>query len=208
MTPTLVWWLKIFIIGLMLHSIWGIVRSARNNHQLLPSSRKEWTKLFTELVYLCIALFLFFMVQRNFQQPLSAVLKYEGKELSQLKFNNLTEHRADELANYKGKTIILNVWATWCGPCRRELPDLNTLKADSKNKEFVVIALSDEADGTVEKFIQTVPRNIIYGTYRSHALLDSIGTRPISILIDKEGHVKNVVAGARGYSFFNDWVKD
>jgi hypothetical protein len=71
----------------------------------------------------------------------------------------------------------------------------------------VVIALSDESESSVEKYIQQNPARFTYGNYQSHPLLDSLGTRPVSILIDKEGNVRNVVAGARGYAFFRDWVQ-
>jgi thiol-disulfide isomerase/thioredoxin len=208
MTPSLVFWLKILIIGLMLHTIWSIIRSARNREKMIPSTKKEWTGLSTDAAYLIMALFLFFMVQRNFQQPISAILRYQGKEMNRLVFNNLAAHQIDELGNYKGKLVILNLWATWCGPCRRELPDLNKIQTDFKNKNVVVIALSDENEDTVEKYIQAFPAGLIYGTYKTHSLLDSLGTRPVSILIDKDGHVSNVVAGARGYAFFSDWVQN
>jgi thiol-disulfide isomerase/thioredoxin len=208
MTPSLVFWLKILIIGLMLHTTWSIIRSARNRKKMIPSTKKEWAGLSTDAAYLIIAIFLFFMVQRNFQQPISAILRYQGKEMNRLIFNNLAAHHIDELGNYKGKIVILNIWATWCGPCRRELPDLNKIQMDFKNKNVVVISLSDENESTVEKYLQQFPGQLIYGTYQAHDLLDSLDTRPVSILIDKDGFVRNVVAGARGYAFFSDWVEN
>lgn len=208
MTPSLVFWLKILIIGLMLHTLWSIIRSARHRKKMIPSTKKEWIGLSTDAAYLMVAFFLFFMVQRNFQQPISAILRYQGKEMNRLVFNNLAAHQTDELGNYKGRIVILNIWATWCGPCRRELPDLNKIQVDFKNKDVVVVALSDENEETVEKYIHAFPVGLIYGTYKTHSLLDSLGTRPVSILIDKDGHVKNVVAGARGYAFFSDWVQN
>jgi cytochrome c biogenesis protein CcmG, thiol:disulfide interchange protein DsbE len=207
MTPLLVFWLKILIIGLMLHTVWGIIRSVRNRKKIIPSNKKEWTDVLSSAAYLLIAIFLFNMVQRNFQQPITAILKYQGKPIKQLVFNNLTTHQRDELGNYKGKIVILNIWATWCGPCRRELPDLNKIQTDFRNNNTIVLALSDEDESTVEKYIQQFPAQLIYGTYRAHPLLDSLGTRPISILIDKDGNVSNVVTGARGYAFFSDWVQ-
>jgi thiol-disulfide isomerase/thioredoxin len=207
MTSTLVFWLKILIIGLMLHTIWSIVRSVRRRKKINPSTKKEWTDLLTNAAYLLIASFLFYTVQRNFQQPITAILKYQGKQIKQLVFNNLTTHQPDELGNYKGKIVILNIWATWCGPCRRELPDLNKIQTDFKKNNVVVVALTDEDESSVEKYIEQFPGQLIYGRYQAHPLLDSLGTRPISILIDKEGNVQNVVAGARGYRFFSDWIE-
>jgi thiol-disulfide isomerase/thioredoxin len=207
MTPTLVFWLNILIIGLMLHTVWSIIRSARNRKKMIPSNKKEWMDVLTSAAYLLLAFFLFNMVQRNFQQPITAVLQYQGKDIKQVGFNNLVSHLQDDLANYKGKLVILNIWATWCGPCRKELPDLNKIQTDFKSNDVMVIALSDENESTVETYMKQIPVQLIYGTYHPHPLLDSLGTRPISILIDKQGNVQNVVAGARGYGFFRDWIQ-
>src|SRR5690242_1100079 len=50
----------------------------------------------------------------------------------------------------KGKTIVVNVWATWCSPCRNEIPELNKLVGDYKSDKIVFIALDGE-DSTAEK---------------------------------------------------------
>src|SRR5271169_287362 len=52
------------------------------------------------------------------------------------------------LDSLKGKVIFLNVWATWCGPCREEMPSMETLYDELKgNKDFVMIAVSQDAKG-------------------------------------------------------------
>jgi peroxiredoxin len=53
----------------------------------------------------------------------------------------------------KGKVVLVNFWATWCPPCRKEMPDLDALYAQFKSKGFVILAISDEKDPTVRKFI-------------------------------------------------------
>jgi len=53
----------------------------------------------------------------------------------------------------KGKVVLVNFWATWCPPCRKEMPDLDALYAQFKSKGFVILAISDEKDATVRKFI-------------------------------------------------------
>lgn len=51
------------------------------------------------------------------------------------------------LADFRGKLVLLNFWATWCGPCVRELPDLDRLQAELGGPDFTVIALSSDRKG-------------------------------------------------------------
>ena len=58
-----------------------------------------------------------------------------------------------DLASEKGHVILLNVWATWCPPCRKEMPDLQALYDKYKDQGFVVLAISDEEMAKVAPFI-------------------------------------------------------
>jgi peroxiredoxin len=58
------------------------------------------------------------------------------------------------LRNLRGKVVLVNFWATWCPPCRKEMPDLNALYRKFKDQGFVVLAISDEKAETVRSFIE------------------------------------------------------
>lgn len=58
------------------------------------------------------------------------------------------------LKSLRGKVVLVNFWATWCPPCRSEMPDLDALYKEFKDQGFVVLAISDEEAEKVEKFIQ------------------------------------------------------
>ena len=64
------------------------------------------------------------------------------------------------LKELRGKVVLVNFWATWCPPCRKEMPDLDSLYQRFNNRGFVVLALSDEDAGKVKPFI--AERNISY----------------------------------------------
>ena len=69
------------------------------------------------------------------------------------------------LKDLKGQVVLVNFWATWCPPCRSEMPDLNALYEKYKGKGFVVLAISDEEESKVRPFIEQ-------GGYHYPILLD------------------------------------
>ena len=75
--------------------------------------------------------------------PLLAV----AAPLNQIRFNDLKD-RPSTLASYQGKVVLVNFWASWCGPCREEMPMLSEVRQRlaSKGVEIVGIALDNKAD--------------------------------------------------------------
>src|SRR5664279_3033369 len=93
------------------------------------------------------------------------------------------------LRELKGKVVLVNFWATWCPPCRKEMPDLNTLYQRFKDQGFVILAISDEEVGKVKPFI--AERNISYPV-----MLDP--GRKINDLFQVEGIPKSFVYDREG----------
>jgi len=92
------------------------------------------------------------------------------------------------LSQLKGKVVVVNFWATWCPPCRKEMPDLDALYNQFKDKGLVILAISDEKDDTVKKFIDekkyTYPILLDHGTV--HKLYE-VGGIPKSFIYNREG---------------------
>jgi peroxiredoxin len=57
------------------------------------------------------------------------------------------------LKEQRGKVVVVNFWATWCPPCRKEMPDLDSLYQQFKDQGLVILAISDEPAGTVKPFV-------------------------------------------------------
>jgi thiol-disulfide isomerase/thioredoxin len=96
------------------------------------------------------------------------------------------------VGDFRGRVVVLNVWATWCVPCRKEMPTLDRLQARLGGKDFLVLALSIDRKGVeaVRGFYQEVGvENLaIYvdpSGKGSHAL--AIPGVPTTLLIDREG---------------------
>jgi thiol-disulfide isomerase/thioredoxin len=96
------------------------------------------------------------------------------------------------LAEFRGKVVVLNLWATWCAPCRREMPSLDRLQAELGDRGLAVIALSlDRGDvAKVREFFDEleIANLAIYRDpdARASRELDALGL-PTTIVIDRAG---------------------
>lgn len=105
------------------------------------------------------------------------------------------------LTDFFGKPIIVNFWASWCGPCQMEMPDFDAAFAAYKEEiEFLIVNMTDGSRETVEKassFIEekgyTFP--VYYDTKYNAAITYSVSSLPTTYFIDAEG---NLIAHARG----------
>ena len=105
------------------------------------------------------------------------------------------------LTDFFGKPIIVNFWASWCGPCKMEMPDFNEAYANYKDKiEFLMVNMTDGSRETVEKAFSFVTElgytfPVYYDTEYSAAITYSVTSLPTTYFINAEGEA---VAHARG----------
>jgi len=120
---------------------------------------------------------------------------------------NLDNHDVS-LSDFNGQTILLNFWATWCGPCVGEMPSMEKLYNDMKNEGFVIIAVNvGENKNSVRRFLTESKFKITFPV-----LLDStreIGSHygansiPLSYLIDTKGYLVGGIVGAKNWDSDN-----
>ncbi len=107
--------------------------------------------------------------------------------------------KTKKLSDLKGKPLIINVWASWCGPCRAEMGSLERLAQRYNEKEFNLIGIStDDYRNAAEAFIKR--SGITFENYLDSKLLleNMLGanTIPLTILVDADGRVLKKVRGA------------
>ncbi|AZO18509.1 TlpA family protein disulfide reductase [Mesorhizobium sp. M2A.F.Ca.ET.043.05.1.1] len=117
------------------------------------------------------------------------------QSLKSLAFNG-PDGKPMTIADHAGKTVLLNLWATWCAPCRAEMPALDALQKEKGSKDFEVVAVNvDTGDDTKpKKFLKEIGIETL-GFYRDPtiALFNEAKTRglalglPVTMLIDGEG---------------------
>ena len=125
-------------------------------------------------------------------------------------FFALTMHTPDgkpiAFESFKGKPLVVNFWARWCGPCRKEIPDLAEMHARYKEKGLLIvgIAVEDAAHrDSVREFAKAYEMSyllVIGGTQKSIELMQSIGNPksglPFTVVIDRQGKIVAKKLGA------------
>jgi cytochrome c biogenesis protein CcmG/thiol:disulfide interchange protein DsbE len=106
--------------------------------------------------------------------------------------------RSVKLSDYRGQVILLNTWASWCPPCRAEMPDLEAYYREHKEDGFVVLAVNDEESAsTVANFIQAQGFTFPVLLDPGGKVMSQYGVRglPTSFFIDRNGMVRGVWSG-------------
>ncbi|GAB6090667.1 TlpA disulfide reductase family protein [Spirochaeta dissipatitropha] len=107
------------------------------------------------------------------------------------------------LSDYRGKVVFLNFWATWCGPCRIEMPSMEALFQDLQDEDFVILAINQqERDDVVSSYITEENYSFpVLMDYEARAgMLYGLRVIPTTYIIDTEG---NVVAGKIGTHIYD-----
>ena len=117
----------------------------------------------------------------------------------QVEFTNKAGEKM-RLQDFKGKTVLLNFWATWCPPCIKEMPALNKIAKEFKDKDFVVIAIATGRQGkeTPDRFLKKRELNDIISYHdpdQNFMRLMDIQTLPVSFIVGKDGKMQGGVIG-------------
>lgn len=124
-------------------------------------------------------------------QMAAFVFRKEPETLPEIKFQD-ADGQERTLADWRGKVVLLNLWATWCLPCRKEMPALDRLQSTLGSDQFQVVAISVDRTGLpgAKKFLEETktPNLAVYAdpTARLASTLRAAGL-PATLLIDKEG---------------------
>ncbi len=119
--------------------------------------------------------------------------------------------RMVRLSDYKGKVVLLNFWATWCVPCRVEIPELVKLQKEYQGQGLQIVGI------TVQKYQQRTVRSlakrlainypILFGTQKVTRLFGLGEVLPVTIIIDREGIMRDRILGIMELEEFEEKVK-
>jgi peroxiredoxin len=108
------------------------------------------------------------------------------------------------LSAYRGKVVLLNFWASWCPPCRAEMPSLQKLHDLLKDKKFVLLAAAEDQD--TKQAVSFVRSNqysftVLLDPQGRAAQLYGVAAYPTTYVIDKKGRIRHRVVGS------TDWAE-
>lgn len=115
------------------------------------------------------------------------------------------------LSDLKGKIVLLNLWASWCPPCIKEMPALSEISEELKDKNFQIIGLNvfERTTGKAESFINAKPVSytIVEGNEEvvqafSEAIGSPIEAIPTTFIINKDGKIEETIIGGRDKETF------
>ena len=119
--------------------------------------------------------------------------------------------RQFRLTDYKGKVVLVNFWATWCQPCRTEIPDLIKKQREYRDEGLQIVGVTypPEKVAEVRRFVRKVMMNypVAIGSKKTKTLFTSSETLPMTVVIGRDGFVRDVIEGIMYADEFEQKVK-
>lgn len=149
----------------------------------------------TILTFAAVLVLIFSLAQAVYAlEPGSSVSDFELRDI---------EGKTVRLSDYKGKTVVLNFWATWCPPCKKEMPDFDLLDKELKKTNDAVLLAVNMTDGKrdtkskVESFIKNnnYGMRVLLDTEGKAAKLYDIRWLPTTVVVDGKGILRWQVFG-------------
>ena len=116
------------------------------------------------------------------------------------------------LSEYRGKVVLLDFWATWCDPCRLEIPWFMDLERKNKDRGFEVLGVSMDDEGweVVKPFMKSVGMNyrVVIGNDETTQMYGGVDSLPSTFLIDRQGKIAAIHIGLASRKVFEDGVEE
>ena len=151
---------------------------------------------YTNKIFLITFLFLISCKSNNTKK--NSLTDLESLQ-SKSSFINLSKQEVD-LNLFSNKKIILNYWATWCGPCIKEMPDLMIAEKKLKDSDVSLFLVSDEDVSVISKFVDNNPYTLNF--LKSNVSNEMLGvySLPTTILFDNKGNKVETIVGVLDFS--------
>ena len=171
-----------------------------------PQPKKNDKRLMWFLVVISLFFVAFVVYQTTRTAPSNTALPGKNIQLQTL------DGRTTSLAEYSGKVIILDFWATWCPPCRREIPGYIRLYQRYRDRGLVIIGATYESGSVsdIQQFAMGIGINypLVLGTRSLMQAYGGVRAFPTTFVIDRKGKVQRRYEGYRPESTFEKDILD
>ncbi|HEX3093637.1 MAG TPA: TlpA disulfide reductase family protein [Candidatus Angelobacter sp.] len=134
-----------------------------------------------------------------------------GSLAPEFSLKSVPDGKTVTLSSLRGKAVVVNFWATWCGPCKIEMPWLVDLqkKYGDQGLQIVGITKEDYDEATIARFTKKMGVNytILVGNQQVLDLYGGVGGLPTSFFVDRSGKVVHEIIGLDSESKFEDAIK-
>ncbi|MDO8602679.1 MAG: TlpA disulfide reductase family protein [Candidatus Omnitrophota bacterium] len=117
-----------------------------------------------------------------------------------------------KLSDFKGSVVIIDFWATWCPPCRQEIPHFVDLYSQYKDQglEIIGVSMDQSPEKVIPDFIEknNINYTILFGEDNVYDLYGGINAIPTTFLVDKEGNIRKKYIGYNGKEVFEKDIKE
>lgn len=131
----------------------------------------------------------------------------KNESLPDISFRRVDDDTIHHLHEFEGKVVVLNLWATWCPPCLKEMPTLDQLQSSYKDRGLVVITLSDEPRERLQAYFERHSLELLSGYTSSFEWLKIKNFRPLTLFIDRNGVLRQHVFGELSYANFESIIQ-
>jgi thiol-disulfide isomerase/thioredoxin len=202
--PVLAMWGAWGFLALLLVTVLGVWWLGRGRPFLVPA---RWTgrlaaaALLMLAIVWCLGLYVVCGPMRPMLSQVRQIVGLVNRPAADASFRAVADDAPLRLSELRGKVVVLNLWATWCGPCRMELPEIDRLQKAYAGRGLVVVTVSTEERDRLRAFAAKYPLATL-NVYTPRIDWLDVGGRPLSVIIDRDGVVRACFIGARSYSEF------
>lgn len=206
---------------LLIAAALGLVHYALlGNPTRRPTDAFQWSAVGLSSIVLIFATLMIVLVVVGKERGVLSPIPLETAEVrpdeidrpvSDFSFRLVSSDEDVRFSELRGRVVLVNIWATWCAPCRFELPELNRLQSDYRAAGLVVLNLSDEPRADLLTYQEELPLSTMSAYVDPldvpEPLRRNFSIRPTSFVIDRDGILRATALGMRSYDQFESMVE-
>ncbi|MDA1475168.1 thiol-disulfide oxidoreductase ResA [Bacillus changyiensis] len=173
----------------------------------MNNQKHSWFRI---LIIFVLALAVGFAIYQNFANKKTEAAGQLNEQAPNFKWTTLAGEKIN-LKDLYGKAVLVNFWASWCGPCKKEMPVIEQAYQQYKNDRFEVVAVNiQEPDATVKNFLKDHQLTFPVVLDKTGDIYDSWGVNniPVSYFISPDGTIKRKFEGEMSKEQLDQWIKE